>query len=1071
MKESIKTFGDEAVKKNETARDDVAQIRATSNPNELNEVQLKQQECDEEGTKKNKERKDQKKKKKQTAANSQLAMRYSYVANADNTSHNSHTDSTHDFLSSAAETIGIDVSDERREYHTAKSKRLDSAINEFTDGEYAMVASFPDVFMLGTAYGKKASLNNKERLHLLLQFTNGASSNQHFLFSEFDKMQRHSNVQGMHAKVKRDPKAFAQFVNSFMKSDFQEKLKESVANPTGKVAKQVLRKIIPVLKSGGKKSAFSALDRHAAAGEILAMGRRFAAAPTFLTVGESSFSNVFCLDVLPSSIKLNVCYITTPAVDDVNSPTVFRLSFRSTSNLDWPALAPNTFFDALEDGSDYIGSGNIPINCSWPSLASAATENPVAVAMAYKKIVYDIMTILVGLRPANTSGNNNRTVKTFYKDWSKVGAIVGTPMAYIGVTETTGRGSLHFHTGKFRLSHLLIYMCNYLTNASCNLIPVVIWGGLSPELLESISCIPELCDEASKVLESMYCTSLPRELHVRDLIKKEMVMYYNSTRVYGERKKRTGRAMLIAPHPSEKRQDFVNFSHQTVCMCGIHQHCLTCRKPPKGYTGCRLAKPSGSVSLTGPVELIDTTQDDVRNAQVEYETKETVRERLSVPIPVHEDLSPFHTLDPRIIVWEVKRPKLEALPEVPEEEVLGSEKGRREWLLMQLQDAMGWKDYNSSNNENEHQCSFKAGITEVDEFFVGPPSSELIIDGETLDIYDPDKDGNCLFAVFSKYLSMLGHDVTSNSTMRRKLMEYLIKHRNHEEESTPGRDGMCLSWQKLTGMSLTDILEGRDDRKSSLGNNARNSLEEKQNNDNMMDYDLSTTHEENDMMDQQDSEENDEFDLLQQYIKLMLDAIKHLCCWGGHLEMCVFSEMTNTNIAVYEVISSQSCEGDDNGNGSTTVHLKLNESNSRFVKRKKGDCKEETDRRTHSLPETTICVIYDGSHYRLVGPKHLICASKQFLSDKRVISETMKELNAMKSEDLETLYKQVSKAVTDRNGYVADFNILLTALMGCNTNSLFLGSREQSKAAVFYIGKILPNDYAYFEHAYYMLRC
>ena len=298
MKESIKTFGDEAVQKSEMARDDVAQIRATSNPKELNdnEAELKQAERDEEGTKKKKKKM---MKQKQTTANAQLAMRYSYVANADNTSHNSHTDSTHDFLSSAAETIGIDVSDERHEYHSAKSKRLDSAINEFTDGEYAMVASFPDVFMLGTAYGKTGSLNDKERLHLLLQFTNGASSNQHFLFSEFDKKQRHSNVHRMHAKVKRDPKAFGQFVNSFMKSDFQEKLKEAVANPTGKVAKQVLRKLVPVLKSGGKKSAFSALDRHAAAGEILAMGRRFAAAPTFLTVGESSFS-LFCLNVLSS---------------------------------------------------------------------------------------------------------------------------------------------------------------------------------------------------------------------------------------------------------------------------------------------------------------------------------------------------------------------------------------------------------------------------------------------------------------------------------------------------------------------------------------------------------------------------------------------------------------------------------------------------------------------------------------------------------------------------------------------------------------------------------------------------
>ena len=139
-------------------------------------------------------------------------------------------------------------------------------------------------------------------------------------------------------------------------------------------------------------------------------------------------------------------------MDDVNSPTVFRLSFRSTTNLDWPALAPNTFFDALEDGSDYIGSGNIQINCSWPSLASAATENPVAVALAYKKIVYDIMTILVGVRPANTSGNGNRNVKTFYKDWCTKGVIVGTGLAFIGVTETTARGSLHFHVGKWPAS-------------------------------------------------------------------------------------------------------------------------------------------------------------------------------------------------------------------------------------------------------------------------------------------------------------------------------------------------------------------------------------------------------------------------------------------------------------------------------------------------------------------------------------------------------------------------------------------------------------------------------------------
>lgn len=201
---------------------------------------------------------------------------------------------------------------------------------------------------------------------------------------------------------------------------------------------------------------------------------------------------------------------------------------------------------------------------------------------------------------------------------------------------------------------ILRFLCRFIL--CCSLISFVtytsvIWGGLSPELLESISTIPELCIEAAKVLDSMYNASLPRELHVQDCVRKEMVLYYNSTRCIGRRKRRTGRAMLVPPDPRNNRRDFCHFSNQTACTCGIHQHCLTCRKPPKGFTGCRLAMPRGLVFRTGPVELIDTTMDEVRNAPVEYKVLDSVRERSAVPIPRHEDLSPFENMDPRIIVW------------------------------------------------------------------------------------------------------------------------------------------------------------------------------------------------------------------------------------------------------------------------------------------------------------------------------------------------------------------------------------------------------------------------------------
>ena len=62
------------------------------------------------------------------------------------------------------------------------------------------------------------------------------------------------------------------------------------------------------------------------------------------------------------------------------------------------------------------------------------------------------------------------------------------------------------------------------------------------------------------------------------------------------------------------------------------------------------------------------------------------------------------------------------------------------------------------------------------------------------------------------------------------------------------------------------------------------------------------------------------------------------------------------------------------------------------------------------------------------------------------------ELNGMKLKDLRSLYNNVLLALPDQNGYVVDHNKLLAALMGSNTNSLFLGSREQSKGALFYIG-------------------
>ena len=197
----------------------------------------------------------------------------------------------------------------------------------------------------------------------------------------------------------------------------------------------------------------------------------------------------------------------------------------------------------------------------------------------------------------------------------------------------------------------------------------VIWGGLCPELLARISTFPDLCQEAEKVLDSMYCASLPREVHVRDLVNKTLPLYYNASNTFGNRKrKRAGRAMLVMPDPLNEAQRFNSFTHACVCQTGIHTHCFTCMKPPNGYTGCRLCKPSGDIDRTKPVQLIDTSSNEQQMARKKIKVSYEISDPLPCQIKegnigkdsIEDDVS---IPDSRLIVWEIKRPLLQPLPQ------------------------------------------------------------------------------------------------------------------------------------------------------------------------------------------------------------------------------------------------------------------------------------------------------------------------------------------------------------------------------------------------------------------------
>merc|ERR1712127_677465 len=100
------------------------------------------------------------------------------------------------------------------------------------------------------------------------------------------------------------------------------------------------------------------------------------------------------------------------------------------------------------------------------------------------------MTILIG-------GKSRPSRRTHYVSWGgESTGISGTNIACFGKTETTGRGSLHFH--------------------------VVLWGGISPDFLELMSDLPELCKQVGNVLDSMYSASIPKNHHAVDLTMKDL---------------------------------------------------------------------------------------------------------------------------------------------------------------------------------------------------------------------------------------------------------------------------------------------------------------------------------------------------------------------------------------------------------------------------------------------------------------------------------------------------------------------------------------------------------------------
>ena len=532
-----------------------------------------------------------------------------------------------------------------------RSTREEEPMNEFEDMQELLVGAFPQVFMLGQTYESNSLLNNVQMEHLLMQYTNAAATCRELLFYLFDCKSRHNVIRNMAAKVRKDPAAFTTYAEMVRDSNFQQLIRDAKMDPLSDAASEVLRKVLPVLSFGARDNTMSGLvGDPQSLSHSLAMAKRYG----------------------------NISSLFTATPDDVNNPTSLRLATKAINNHSIPATAPEEFFEKLQAGGTlYDQEGTVKLPLNYTQRFKTTTQNPVAVAYEFRSMMENICEILIGCPLDFQPGANSGQKRTWYFKSKATNSprhkgIFGYVVAYFGCVETQARGALHFH--------------------------LILWGGITPNLLEKAASFSDVCVTIQKALDSMYCAEIPRSVHARDILVEKMKETPEGSKslpliakMYPSMKH------VPSPHLVQKWKD-----HYCNCVLrtGIHRHSFTCKKPPAGQHRCRGARPAGNCPETLPTLL--EVPEDVENCAPTRQGKEALSKVIPVksnssiqqmPDPKQRDYfkNPVPPLDEQLVVWELRRPLLEALPALPGEFMQAYEKASDCTSSLLLGEFIYWK--------------------------------------------------------------------------------------------------------------------------------------------------------------------------------------------------------------------------------------------------------------------------------------------------------------------------------------------------------------------------------------------
>ena len=232
------------------------------------------------------------------------------------------------------------------------------------------------------------------------------------------------------------------------------------------------------------------------------------------------------------------------------------------------------------------------INISDKAMKSAIVANPIAMSEIFRKISYDVIfSILFGMKPENVT----RSTILLHK---RNPGVFGLVNAVFQTNEEQGQGTTHGHS--------------------------MVWGNLSPYILQACVSIEELLNTAISIIDNMICSKLSPKMHMEKMLN-------------NFQKQRPAAPNLYPSHnPIYEPTEFQNDVDRVISTTNIHTHSFTCHKGKIGKRKCRMSYPQNLCEHTRCVQLIPIPGSTKKD--IDYEISTNLKPPIKESLP-YRDIS------------------------------------------------------------------------------------------------------------------------------------------------------------------------------------------------------------------------------------------------------------------------------------------------------------------------------------------------------------------------------------------------------------------------------------------------